>query len=50
VFTAEGEWLGAVRLPARFMAHEFGIDYVLGVEKDELDAEHVLVLRLRRRP
>jgi sugar lactone lactonase YvrE len=48
VFAPEGEWLGSVRLPARFKTFEIGEDYVLGKQLDELDVEHVQLLRLNR--
>lgn len=48
VFDADGVWLGSVALPPRFMAYEFGEDYVAGVWKDELDVELVRVYGLER--
>ncbi len=48
VFTPDGEWLGAVEMPARFRPLEIGADYVLGVRYDEMDVEHVLTLPLSR--
>ena len=48
VFSSDGEWLGAVWTPARFTVFEIGADYLLGVFRDELDVEHVQVLRLFR--
>lgn len=48
VFDADGAWLGSVRLPARFTPLEIGADYVLGVRRDDVDAEHVEMLRLDR--
>ena len=48
VFAPTGEWLGAVVTPARFIVHEFGAEYVLGVWLDDLDVEHVQVLRVFR--
>lgn len=51
VFAPTGEWLGAVVTPARFIVHEIGAEYVLGVWLDDLDVEHVQVLRVvRNRP
>lgn len=48
VFAPEGQWLGTVRLPPRFTVFEIGGDYVLGKRLDELDVEHVQLLRLHR--
>jgi len=48
VFSSQGEWLGTVRLPARFRTDEIGPDYVLGIRRDEDDVEHVQMLRLKR--
>lgn len=48
VFTPDGEWLGSVRVPARFTAFEFGERDVLGVWRDDLDVEHVQLLPLDR--
>lgn len=49
VFTPDGEWLGAVRLPPRFKVFEIGSDYILGRLQDDLDVEHVQLLSLSRR-
>jgi len=48
VFSPTGEWLGAVVTPARFTVHEIGPEHILGVWLDDLDVEHVQVLRLLR--
>lgn len=48
VFSPDGSWLGSVDLPSRFTVYEIGSDYILGKRKDQLDVEHVEVLRLRR--
>jgi hypothetical protein len=49
VFDAAGEWLGSVILPDRFRVREIGVDYVLGIARDEDNVEHVQLLRLDRR-
>jgi hypothetical protein len=49
VFDPAGRWLGRVYLPAMFVAFEIGPDYVLGRQRDEMDIEHVQLLRLNRR-
>lgn len=46
VFGPSGSFLGTVELPQRFVPLEIGADYVLGVQKDELDLEYVLLLPL----
>jgi len=48
VFSAEGRWIGSIRLPARFVPRRIGRDYVLGLWRDDLDVEHVQKYRLRR--
>ena len=48
VLSESGEWLGAVQTPTRFTVYEVGHDYVLGRWLDELDVEHVRLLRLHR--
>ena len=49
VFTADGILLGQVALPLRFVPHEIGVDYVLGVWRDALDVEHVQLFGLLKR-
>jgi hypothetical protein len=46
VFTSEGAWLGSVQTPGRFTVYEIGRDYVLGRLLDDMDVEHVQLLRL----
>jgi hypothetical protein len=41
VFDREGRWLGTVETPAGFTVHQVGPDWILGIEKDELEVEHV---------
>lgn len=48
VFSAEGEWLGAIRLPPSFRPLEIGDEYVLGVVTDELDVPHLVRYGLER--
>jgi hypothetical protein len=47
VFGPDGQWLGHVTLPAGF-THEIGEDWMLGVQRDTLEAEHVQLLRIER--
>lgn len=48
VLGPDGAWLGGVEVPADFSVMEIGMDFVLGVYRDELDVEHPRVLRLNR--
>ena len=41
VFNREGELLGTLSLPDRFVLDDVGNDYVLGRWSDEMDIEHV---------
>jgi hypothetical protein len=47
VFDESGAWLGDVTLPARFMPHDIGADYVVGIARDEDDVQHLVHYRLR---
>ncbi len=46
VFADDGFLLGTVRFPERFEPMDFGIDYVLGVWKDEMDVEFVRIYEI----
>jgi len=48
IFNPLGVWMGSVATPARFTLLEVGVDYLLGVRRDELDAEPVELLSLTR--
>ncbi len=48
VFSSDGEWLSDVVLPKRFLLMEAGSDYVAGVQRDEDDAENVVIYTLNR--
>lgn len=48
VFAPEGRWLGRLETPAKFEVFEIGADYILGVQEDGLEVEHVQVLELAR--
>ncbi|HEX6041017.1 hypothetical protein [Longimicrobium sp.] len=41
VFDPEGRWLGTVETPAGLAVHQIGPDWILGVQKDALEVEHV---------
>lgn len=43
VFDVRGAWLGTVRLPPGFDPMDIGSEWILGVEKDGLDVEYVVV-------
>lgn len=46
VFDSDGRLLARVRLPEGFTVYEIGDDYVLGLERDDLDTEHIRLYRL----
>lgn len=48
VFDATGVRVARVDVPDRFRVVEVGMDYVLGVWRDELDVEHVRAYALRK--
>ena len=50
VFDREGRAIGSVTLPPRFTVHQIGSDYVLGLVRDDLDVEQVVVYGLARSP
>jgi len=47
VLDPEGRWLGAVAMPPNFHPMDIGEDWILGVERDELDVEYVVIYPLR---
>lgn len=48
VVRPDGRWLGAVAFPGAFEPYEIGMEYILGVWRDDLGVEHVRQYRLRR--
>jgi len=48
VFSPDGELLGHVTVPPRLTIHEIGADYVLGVQRNELDVPFVRRFPLTR--
>lgn len=48
VFDPQGRWLGTVDTPPGLKIHDIGADWILGVQKDELDVEHVRMYPLRK--
>jgi hypothetical protein len=50
VFDAEGVALGSLELPGSFTVHQIGTDFILGLWRDDLDVEHVLMYDLNRVP
>jgi hypothetical protein len=48
IFDAEGTWLGRVAIPGRFVIHQIGADWVLGVASDDAGVERVQLRSLRR--
>ncbi|HEX6308470.1 MAG TPA: hypothetical protein VFZ69_09805 [Longimicrobiales bacterium] len=49
VHDPDGRLIARVRLPERYRPMHIGTDFVLGVERDELDVEHVRLHRLVKR-
>lgn len=47
-FDPDGRWLGEVETPARVRVLRIGDDRLLGMTRDELDVEHVVVFGLSR--
>jgi hypothetical protein len=48
IFAPNGEWLGSMALPPRFHVFQIGPDWIIGKRPDELDVEHIQLLRLSR--
>jgi hypothetical protein len=48
IFAQAGELLESRCLPERFTPYQIGADFILGVSKDEVDTERVVVYRLSR--
>jgi hypothetical protein len=48
VFSATGELLGTVNLPPGVAILDIGADYVLGLQRDEVDVEYVRKFQFRR--
>jgi hypothetical protein len=46
VLEPDGEWLGEVMVPPRFLPYHIGDDWILGVEWDALDVEYVVLYPL----
>lgn len=46
VFTAEGKYLGSIRMPERFDVLDIGTDYVLGQWRDDLGVERLRIYEL----
>lgn len=46
VFDPDGRWLGPVTLPDRFVLNDVSGDRIVGVERDDLDVERVVVYAL----
>lgn len=48
VLDPEGRWLGEVSMPEGFYPRDFGPDWVLGTETDEMDVTYVVLYPLSR--
>jgi hypothetical protein len=46
LFDEDGRWLGVVEVPPNFFPMDIGEDWVLGVERDEMDVEYVTLYPL----
>jgi hypothetical protein len=46
VLASDGRWLGEVRMPPGFYPHDIGPDWIMGVERDSLDVETLVVYPL----
>lgn len=46
VYDPEGRLMARIRMPERFRPMHMGADFVLGVERDEFDVEHVRMYRV----
>lgn len=50
VYDDEGRIAARIHLPAALRVHHIGVDFVLGVERDDLDVERVRLYSLARTP
>jgi hypothetical protein len=48
VFNATGRWVTSLSLPDRFTPWEISVRGILGVRRDEVDVETVVLLRLEK--
>lgn len=48
VFDPRGRWIATLEGPGRFKALQVGPDWILGTLADSVEAEHVLVYRIRK--
>jgi hypothetical protein len=48
VYDPEGRAIARIHLPENITVYDIGPDYVLGLEKDDLDVDHVRMYRVRR--
>jgi hypothetical protein len=48
VFGSDGRYLGVVSMPERFQPVQFKGDRIYGVQRDELDVQYVVVLRVQQ--
>ena len=49
VFDPTGRWLGQVNTPVRFDVYQIGTDFLLGLQRDELGVERVVIFPLDRK-
>ena len=48
VFDRLGSWVGRIVLPARFRPHQVGMDFILGISRDDDGVEGITMYRLFR--
>jgi len=48
VFNEQGAWLGEITTPRGLWVFEIGADYLLGLQRDELDVPFVVMIPLER--
>lgn len=48
VMDAEGRWLGDVEMPEGFFPLDIGAGWILGVERDAMDVEYIVLYPLRK--
>ena len=48
VFDAAGTWLGEVEMPSTFFPMDIGENWILGLERDEMDVEYMVLYPLQK--
>lgn len=50
IFDRDGRWVTDLAIPTSWQITDIGRDYILAIETDDLDVEHVRMYRLQREP